>query len=421
MSKNEYIVISDFRALPCIAAMNMAIRFSKNRNITFVVSKRFLSAEDYGQYFHPIYKIIKLKIISVFYKLIYVEKNSDSALSQSDELGVISSLQSITCDSNASEVTYPSLFAKLSELALGSKEIFKCITSVNLPDRVFVFNGRTASSYPLVRSCFDQNITVAYYEYASNHYSGYRLYPYPPHSTTRLGEDVVRFRSICLRPIPEIYLRGKQWGQAKLANAYTKHYQESAKINYDVVVFLGSDHEYTCLDADLSGFKYIGNVGLVKAVIDKYSENYSIAVRAHPNQVNDKSYKLTLASISDLCNEFNLGFYGPDSKISSYELIKNSSIVAVELSSIASDAILLGKNVEIFGDLDLRVILSHTSAFQLLDKNYLPVHVREIMSLYEDLFFVKFNYFERLFCRILSSFEWQILRASSPSKSQLKN
>lgn len=408
----EYIVINDFRSLPIAAALNIARRFSKRRIITLVVSRRFLHAHDYGQYFPPIYKKLKLRVIRFFFRLVDVAPNSSSVLTDAEKLGILSSLQSITCDSKASKESYPALFGSFSEAALGAKEIFDYITSGESPARVFIFNGRTASSYPIVKGCYDQKIAVAYYEYATNPFSGYRLYPYPPHSTTRLGADICHFRKISIKSVPDLFLMGKNWGEKKLKNEYTKYYLEATNLTYDVVIFLGSDHEYTCVDEDISGFKFMGNLALIKAVLDKYGKEKTIAVRAHPNQVNDKNYRSTLASIIDLCNEFNVTFYGPESKISSYELIKNSTVVAVEFSSIAYDAVLLGKKVDIFGDLDLKVILSEVRHLQQLDRDYLTTYVREVLSLYDDLFLIKFNRYEAFICRALSILEWNVMRAS---------
>jgi hypothetical protein len=417
----QYIVISDFRALPWVAAMNIVRRFSRKRKIVFIVSSRFLYSEDYGAHLPSIYKKLKLKFIELFYELVCVNARTDSTLSDVEFRGVSSSLQSITCDSKASEMTYPILFKMLCESALGAKEIFQYISRSNVIAKVFIFNGRTASSYPVARGCFDHGINVVYYEYGSTPFSGYRLYPYPPHSTIRLGMDIANFRKICLTSIPNLYHRGRIWGQAKLTNEFTKNYLDANKLNYDIVVFLGSDHEYNCLDEDLSGFRFVGNLGLVKAVIEKYGKKKSIAVRAHPNQAKDINFNHTLSSVIDLCSNFGVTFFGPDSKVSSYELIKNSSIVAVDLSSIAYDAVLLKKQVDAFGDLDLKEILLHIPESKMFDRDFIAEHVREVMCLYEDLFVIKFNCFEKLICRAFSFFEFYVLRAATPPKILTKH
>ncbi len=391
----EYVVITDFRALPWLAAMNMARRLKMRHTISFVVSSRYLYSDDYGTRLPALYKTLKLKILSFFFKLIQVNAQSETIISESDVKGIISSLQSITCDSKACEKTYPRLYKKLYESALGGKEVYNFISNQNsIVAKVYVFNGRTASSYPIVRGCFDQGIEVAYYEYASTSYCGYHLYPYPPHSTKRLGFDVIKFKKYCIKSKAEMLKGGIEWKLNKLSNPYVLNYKEKTNLKYDVVVFLGSDHEYTCVDEDITGFKFIGNLGLVKAVIDKYSPVHSIAVRAHPNQLNDINYKPTLETINALCKSSGIDFFDPHSTISSYDLIKNCSVVAVEFSSIAYDAIFFGKKVDLFGDLDLKEILLQIPVDYLEDKVYVASYVGEVMALYKDLYYIRFSEIE---------------------------
>lgn len=416
----EYIVITDFRALPWFSAMNMARRLNRRHKISFIVSSRYIHSDDYGTHLPTLYKTLKLKVLGYFFKLIEVEAYSGTTIGELDATGIISSLQSITCDSKACEMTYPLLYKKLYESALGGKEIYNFISSSNpIATKVYIFNGRTASSYPIVRGCFDRGIEVAYYEYASSPYCGYRLYPYPPHSTKRLGLDVIKFRKSCIKSKKEMYLGGVKWKHNKLNNPYVINYKEKTDLKYDVVVFLGSDHEYTCVDEDITGFKFIGNLGLVKAVIDKYGPVNSIAVRAHPNQLNDINYKPTLDAIYNLCTDSGVDFFDPYSTISSYDLIKNSSIVAVEFSSIAYDAIFFGKKVYLFGDLDLKEILLQVPDSLLEDSDYIASYLSEVMALYEDLFYIRFNPIEKFVCRAVGSFEYRVLRCSRPSKADI--
>lgn len=303
----------------------------------------------------------------------------------------------------------------LYDSALGAKEIATYITkNKGEIDRVYIFNGRTASSYPIARECYDHDVPMAYYEYASSPYSGYRLYPYVPHSTKRLGYDIISFSRSSIKSIPEMYLAGLKWRQNKLNNPYVSRLKEKSKLKYDVVVFLGSDHEYTCIDEDISGFKYIGNLGLVKAVIDKYAKNYAIAVRAHPNQINDKNWRFTLKELTELCKENNVDFISPQSNISSYDLINNTKIVAIEYSSIAYDAIFLGKKVDIFGELDLKEFLSQVPVAYLEDSEYISSYVSEAMALYDDLFYIPFKKTEKFLCLVMVFFESRILKCSVP-------
>jgi len=411
--------MNDLRALPMMAAVNIARRFSKRSDTFLMVSNRSLASSDYGQHLPAIYKKLKVKIASLFVRIIYITPNYASSLSEAELKGVVSSLQSITCDSKASRESYPELFRLLSEVALGAKDVFDYIARSKPVARVFVFNGRTASSHPVVIGCHNLAIKVSYYEFGYNSYSGYRLYPYPPHSTKLLGEDLCRFRKICLKSVPDIYLKGKRWGADKLKNVYTKQYLETTEAKYDIAIFLGSEHEYSNIEEEICGFKFIGNLGLISAVINKYGLGKKIAVRAHPNQATDRNYKITLEPIISLCEKNGFMFYGPESKISSYELIKNSSVVAVEFSSIGHDAVLLGKQVDVIGDLDLKVILSKIDHDRLSDRDYIAAYTREVLALYEDIFFVKFNLYEAFVSRALTVLEWRVMRSSVVPSSLL--
>jgi hypothetical protein len=421
IARSNFIVINDFRALPVMAALSIAKRVDHSGRVAFIVSKRFLISNDYGQYLPSSYKKIKLWWLSFFYKIIYVQCSDETLLLDEEQVGIDSSLKSITCDSLASNRLYPMLYRQLLEQSLGAAEVAKYLCSIEVPSKVFIFNGRTASSQPIVKRCHKSGINLTYYEYADSPFSGYRLYPYAPHSTTKLGKDLCNFRNYCIKSVPEIFIQGKAWEENKLNNPYTKSYSKVSNAQHDVIVFLGSDHEYTHLDEEIAGFKCIGNLGMAKAVIKKYGSDKNIAVRAHPNQLSDASYKTTLVPIMALCKQHGLIFYGPDSEISSYELIKNSTIVAVEYSSIAHDAVLLGAQVDIFGDLDLKVIIAQAPAHIREDASRLKNYVREILSLYNDLYFVRFQRYQALAARIVSIFEWRVLRCAKPPSSFLKS
>ena len=174
----------------------------------------------------------------------------------------------------------------------------------------------------------------------------------------------------------------------------------SVSDHYDIVVFLGSDHEYTNLQTEIVKMKAIENIGLVEHVLKKYGSNKKIAVKAHPNQRNDPSSLVSLKPIMDLCKTNGYTYFGPESGVSSYDLIRNSSLVIVEYSSIVLDAIFLGANVEVVGDRDLKVILKQLVEIDKIAPGDIKYHVREIMTLYNELFFHRFQ----------SIFVYQVIR-----------
>jgi len=409
------VVVSDFRALPLTAAIDIyKLLKLKKKKVKFIVAEKYFDSEDYGSHLPYFYKLTKYWWLRMQYDVALIPDKEKTELTRPEEKGVISSLQSITCDSSASKRNYPRLYASLRRASIGAKEITEFVfANDRLIDKVYIFNGRTAASYPIARGCFDRGISVGFYEYAAS-FDGYKLFPCAPHSTTRLGKAVSEYRKVCLVSAPELFKRANAWKLMRLSNPYTKHYQKLADKSFDVVVFLGSDHEYTCLDEDISGYRYIGNYELVKLVIDKYGSNSKIAVRAHPNQSIDKNHHIILRDVEKLCNDNDVTFYHPNSNISSYDLIINSTVTAVEFSSIAYDAILLGKKVELFNDLDLKYFLQSLTLAQSNDTQYVTQHICELMSLYDDLYFERFDVLTSAVCWFWSHVEWRLLKVGTP-------
>jgi hypothetical protein len=184
---------------------------------------------------------------------------------------------------------------------------------------------------------------------------------------------------------PDIFKQGVEYENNKLNNNYTSHYSENIFDTYDIVVFLGSDHEYTNLQLDIVEMKVIGNLKLLEYVIEKYGIEKKIAVRAHPNQSNDPNRNLILKPIIEMCKKYEFNFFEPESGVSSYDLINKSDLVVVEYSSIAYDAIFLGAEVDIVGDLALKSIIDllpeNIKNNKIERKNY----SREILSFSMDL------------------------------------
>lgn len=411
----RYVVINDFRALPFSSAIHIYNNNEKNNHVTkFIVSERFIDSEDYGAHIPSIYKLIKYWWIKTIYNVVIIKGDTNTQLTISEKGGVTSSLQSITSDSSASVCNYPRLYKQLEQSSLGAKEIKEFIlNSGEMVDKVYIFNGRTAASYPIARGCFDKGIALEFYEYPQGLH-GYKLFPCAPHNTTYLGKAVSDFRKVCIISAPELLKRANAWKLARLTNPHTKRYRNPPEKKFDVVVFLGSSHEYTCLDEDISGYRFIGNFNLVKSVIKKYKDNSSIAVRAHPNQSSDRSNHIILKEIRDICLEAGVVFYEPSSDVSSYDLIKHSEITAVEFSSIAYDAILMGKNVDLFNDLDLKMFLNDLSSKEHEDKDFVSSRVCELMCLYDDLYLERFDMVTASMCKFWTMVEWKLLKSHTP-------
>ena len=107
-----------------------------------------------------------------------------------------------------------------------------------------------------------------------------------------------------------------------------------------------------------------------------------------------------------MCLENGFSYYGPDSGVSSYDLIKRSSLTVVEYSSIAFDAIFLGSKVNVVGDRDLKVILECIPEEDKENSQDVKYYVREVVTLYHDLFFYRFpSKWCNLLCRLSGYFD----------------
>lgn len=412
--KKAAIILNDFRSIPFFAAIHIFSRFHSHYNLNFVISSRYLddNAIDYGDYLPAWYKKIKIYLLRLTGKLIVLNNFCPLDIPFPHH-GIQSSLCSITQDSGANSCIYPELFDSLWNQSLGAIEVANYLIRESY-DLVFLFNGRTASSSPIVEKLFENNVETRYYEFSSGHsFDGYVLFPYPVHDSNRVGYDLKRLRQWSVEKVPSIHKRGLHERKAKLSNNYVDYYKTSAKAIYYCSIFLGSDHEITNLLPHITNMMPIGNYELVKRCIDKYIDFGSLVVRAHPNQRQDMSANKMLEPIVQLCKRYNIDYYSPDSSISSHSLIMNSSIVAAEYSSIVYDAIYLGKPVDIFSNRDLSVILDAAPHATSNSPVRLAEYVSETVTFSSDLYYHSFGFFLRNIPKLLHWLEFKIQKRNS--------
>ena len=409
MKNQNLIILNDFRSFPITAALCIT-NLHKKKNFSFIYSKKFITSNEYGQNLPKWYKNTIIFFIKIFYKVVVAPELSDEHLTPSMIVGIDSSLQSITCDSGATKYKYPYLYKNLKQQAIGSNEVVEYILGQKTkPNCVYVFNGRTASSSSITYALHFSKICLYYYEFASKH-NGFLLFPFPLHNSLRIGNELFKLWKNSIISNPILYENGINFENEKLNNFFTKYYSEEALNNYDIVVFLSSDHEYSNLQEEIIETQFITNNELLDYVINKYGVDKRIAVRAHPNQSSDPNCNVALNPIIEKCNKFGLYFFHPKSRISSYDLIKNSSLVVVGLSSIAYDAVFLGAKVDIVGNVALKSIINSLPEIINEDSSEIKQFSREILSLGKDLCFNKYpNKFIDIFARFFSLIERKYL------------
>lgn len=392
------IILSDLRAVPLIAALKIA---RENRDSILLASKRLFYNREYADYTPLVWKLLLMVFLKIFCNVKIIAKDESTCLDDSETMGLTSSLYSITNDSGATKTTYPGIYNEVKELALGSKEVVNYISSFGA-SLVYLFNGRTASSYLVSKHCHNLGIEVAYYEYAG-HCNGYRLYPVPPHASGDIGRIIMKFRDEAVISIPELRRNAIRFRKAKLDNEYSVNNRGTSKKEYDVSIYLGSDHEYTAVDPAICNISWQGNIAFCRNVLAKYGVEKSYAIRCHPNSYHDKNWLVHFEELQEFVSstKADIDLFGPDSKVDSHDLMRKSSRVVTELSSIAVDAVLMGLEVDIFGNTDLRVILQNLDCRSNWTQEEKSIYIAEVFSLWPRFLVVRFNRKEKLACRAL--------------------
>jgi len=346
MGNKSIIIINDMRALPVSAALSIFNKTKKNRTEIWL-SESIFEYNDYGQIDGFFLKKIKLMVLKLLSD-VRVIPSSNANLNDFDT-GIDSSLKSITCDSMGAKGKYIDKWGQLYKLSEGALSIAERIKNEKCNvSEVFLFNGRTASSYPISKICIEENIKIFFYEYSPEKYS-YKLLPFPIHNLPAISKSVIHYYEFGLGGVSEIYRMGFDYVNKKLRNDFVESYRFSVNKTYDVVIFLSSPHEYMALDRLLCDISYIDEVSFVSSVVAKYGADKSYAIRCHPNQKSDPSWEDYFQRLSEYCSDNDIDFYSPCDDVSSYDLIRAASNVVVDISSIGVDAFFLGAKVDVVG------------------------------------------------------------------------
>jgi hypothetical protein len=392
------VILNDLRAVPLLAALKIVRNTDSS---IFVAHESIFENNEYADYTNGIWKRSIKYVLRLFFSLKVIGK-SHTHLPEFSNLGVASSLQSITEDSSADQEKYPEIFKQIQCLALGAIDIIEYLTNIQEIIRsVYIFNGRTASSYPVTKFCVQKNISVIYYEYAG-HCNGFRLFPLPPHASERLGKLILQYYRFGLYNLADQKVYANILIGEKLNSYHSKANKDVPVKNYDVVIFLGSDFEYTSVDPEICGVNWIGNPRFCKKVIEKYGTNCSYAIRCHPNSAKDPNWELLYDELKADLSEFDclIDIYGPDKSVDSHQLIVDAKYVVTDLSTISLDAIFLGKMVDIFGNTDIKFISENKWMCEYSGDNLLNT-MAEPFALAHNFLVFRFGYFEKILCRAL--------------------
>jgi len=327
--------------------MALDIAKSQSPDCQLIVSCEKKSIPDYGEHAY----LIKTEL---FYGLALMLGAKPVELCESvdqellhDYLGVKSSYISITNQPKPNFSEDQNLWDQLLRLHLGACGICSYIKDRKITS-VYLYNGRLASSYIISRYCYYHQIPVYYYEYALFDLRKYAIYPFYPFHFEKYSDAFLK--AYLKQSIDEEHRSSmaSNYINRKLNSTFVKDYLKSPKHYYNCSIFLESPHEFIGLNAELSGFIWLSPEELIEKVIN---DNFKspIAVRAHPNMVNELNWHDRSNEISAFCKTRGIDYYGPDSKVCSHSLMRQSQLVAVQFSSAAIDAFLLQRPVKIYG------------------------------------------------------------------------
>jgi hypothetical protein len=349
------IILTDLRILPLLTVCYLS---TKEKDSVIIFSEYSLNGFDFGFAFPKWYNKIKIFLISILFNVKILKLEKFNFEPGDDEIiGILSSMVSMTNDSCANKFKYPILYQKLLLSYYASISIKNYLNNIHSLSELFIFNGRTASSEPLLRYFYYTNIKLNFYEYPLIFSPAYTLYDFPIHDNYKYGLKLFSFYKN--RVFNHLVDDSNLYIKNKLNNQFARLYNIVNTIpKYDIVIFLGSDHELIFLNKEISNNIIFTNLELITKTIEKFGNEYTFAVRSHPNQRYDPSFLSSMFEIESYCKINNITFFPPDLNISSYQLILNCQFVVVGYSSIAEDAIYLGKKVFFMGNSDISAVIS---------------------------------------------------------------
>ena len=388
--KTSIIILNDLRATPIVSVFKLRNSISDSK---IIAHESIFKNNEYADYTPSIWKYI-LKLFLKYILKIEIIGRVSTELHDNEDMGFFSSLCSITEDSAPDKKKYPKEYQAAYNLALGSKDILNYLKKKSLK-LVFVFNGRTASSYLITKFCVKSNIKIFYYEFAG-HGNGFRVFPVPPHADGKLGEIYLNQHNTGIYDFhhlknAEIFLKHE-----KLNSIYKKSTTKKENKTYDVIIFLGSDFEYTSVDPEICDITWEGSLDFCKIVINKYGLKRRYTVRCHPNSSNDPNWVNIQTDLYEGLKSLtsNIDIISPNSNIDSHYLIEKSNVVATDLSTISLDSILLGQKTDINGNTSVKLIYENIF-FNKLYNNDMKNNIMKPFSLAHNLFVFRYSFLEK--------------------------
>tara|TARA_B110000483_G_scaffold99364_1_gene121840 strand:+ start:5175 stop:6509 length:1335 start_codon:yes stop_codon:yes gene_type:complete len=327
--------------------------------------------EDRWDLLRKIYRYFSIKVIYLIFRKIKNEGVSsllrslafqiralpgtgrldDYSLQDIDD-SLYSSAMSVFKASNIDPKIY-SQYEKRMRRSLGrfSKWISLCEAQYR-PDYIVLFNGRFATSRLIRRFCQNKDIQYIVHERGASK-NKYSLWLNSiPHDPKALGRSFFEFvqnsdeTDVELAAIGEKFYAQRRSGKNKGWHSFMTEYESeelTALIGecVDQVIvtyFTSTEDEFKALQQDLPPIGPLADqlaaISSVKAICER--RGYKFLLRLHPNLANRDASERDKYSYGDHVIE-------PTDPISSYSLIRSSTVILTHNSQIALEAVALGK------------------------------------------------------------------------------
>jgi hypothetical protein len=281
------------------------------------------------------------------------------------------------------------------------------------PDRVYVFNGRTATQLPAILLCKKLGVEYLTYEVASKENS-YRLVKNSTtHEAIAIEEvNLLRFNwNADSAKLADLFYRKKRDGAnfenlIKFTNSQEKGTLPKAfdfnKKN--IAIFNSTIDEYAAIEGWNCMYSPDETAGIGKILESFISDDYIFYLRVHPHMKEVASSTSQLLDIRELTYKFkNLHVIWPDSIVDTYALIDACEKVITFGSTVGAEATYWGKPSICAGHAPYKNFNcvyephSHEELIQLLRSDLKPIKVEGALqyAFWEINNGIKFQYFKQ--------------------------
>ena len=241
--------------------------------------------------------------------------------------------------------------------------------------KVIVPGGRTLVPNAVIAATLNQKTLCTVLEQATSKSSRYLEYPIDFRQNTNSHQqeiDRVWAEGGEMKyQIAKNYLDAKLFGSQMGRNFFLQFdsnlaipVPENCKL---ATIFVGSGFEMVPSEVD-SQITHLGSKqqkDIFQLFIEIASENgFTVVLRGHPASLGyEKMYAAEDLEWAEFCNENKVLHLASDSKIDTYKLIRESDLNVVYASTVGIDAIILGKNTLLLGNVDWAHLVPEICAF----------------------------------------------------------